>query len=92
MFFSRIGFLNLQAPGPGGRRRCIEAGMDDYLQKPVRREDLAEALAKWIPLAAPAAQDPAWREEFHRELLECFKEDSPEKLRAMEKALAARPD
>ncbi|MFB3766673.1 MAG: ATP-binding protein [Methanotrichaceae archaeon] len=31
------------------RKRCIEAGMDDYISKPVRIEDLAEMLYKHIP-------------------------------------------
>jgi signal transduction histidine kinase/DNA-binding response OmpR family regulator len=31
---------------PGERERCREAGMDDFLAKPVRREDLAAALAR----------------------------------------------
>ncbi len=30
----------------GDRRRCIEAGMDDYIRKPVRLEELAKALEK----------------------------------------------
>lgn len=30
------------------RRACLESGMDDYLSKPVKRERLAEMLAKWI--------------------------------------------
>lgn len=30
------------------RRACLETGMDDYLSKPVKRERLAETLAKWV--------------------------------------------
>jgi two-component system sensor histidine kinase/response regulator len=33
----------------GDRERCIAAGMDDYLAKPVRQSDLASMLAKWLP-------------------------------------------
>jgi signal transduction histidine kinase len=32
----------------GDRKRCIEAGMDDYISKPVRLEELASALGKCI--------------------------------------------
>jgi two-component system sensor histidine kinase/response regulator len=31
----------------GDRDRCISAGMDDYLAKPVRREALDEVLSRW---------------------------------------------
>ncbi len=30
------------------REKCIEAGMDDYISKPVRIEDLAEMLSKYV--------------------------------------------
>ncbi|HEV3264461.1 MAG TPA: response regulator, partial [Acidimicrobiales bacterium] len=32
------------------RARCIAAGMDDYLAKPVQVEDLVSALERWAPL------------------------------------------
>jgi CheY-like chemotaxis protein/HPt (histidine-containing phosphotransfer) domain-containing protein len=34
---------------PEDRARMIEAGMDDHLAKPVRFDDLAMALATWLP-------------------------------------------
>jgi PAS domain S-box-containing protein len=33
----------------GDRERCLDAGMDDYLAKPVNPEDLKAKLAKWLP-------------------------------------------
>jgi CheY-like chemotaxis protein len=39
----------------GCRERCSAAGMDDYIAKPVRLDDLIEALNKWVPQAIPAA-------------------------------------
>ena len=33
----------------GDRERCIAAGMDDYITKPVRLDDLRQALARWLP-------------------------------------------
>lgn len=32
----------------GDRERCIEAGMDDYLPKPVRQKDFAAMIGKWL--------------------------------------------
>jgi CheY-like chemotaxis protein len=31
----------------GTRELCIEAGMDDYISKPVQRDQMIEALRKW---------------------------------------------
>jgi len=34
------------------RRRCLAAGMDDFLPKPCRTDDLSRMLARWLPAAA----------------------------------------
>ena len=33
----------------GDRERCLEAGMNDYITKPVSPQSLAEVLDKWLP-------------------------------------------
>ncbi|MGD0385503.1 MAG: ATP-binding protein, partial [Solirubrobacteraceae bacterium] len=43
----------------GDRARCLEAGMDDYISKPIRREHLIETLRRWIPPAGGASVDDA---------------------------------
>ncbi len=37
----------------GDRDRCIEAGMDDFVSKPIKRELLNEAIERWLDPANP---------------------------------------
>jgi HPt (histidine-containing phosphotransfer) domain-containing protein len=38
----------------GDRDRCLEAGMDGYLAKPVRPDDLIATVSRWLPVLEPS--------------------------------------
>jgi two-component system, sensor histidine kinase len=40
------------------RRRALDSGMDGFLAKPVRIEDLAAMLGRWLPVAPPRSIAP----------------------------------
>jgi two-component system sensor histidine kinase EvgS len=42
----------------GEAESCFDAGMDDYLSKPISRERLAQKLDQWLPLGGKARANP----------------------------------
>ncbi len=80
----------------GESERCRERGMDDYLSKPLRLNELGSMLKKWLPETAPVA---VWDEQaltrligdkpqMHRRLLEKFLVNARERIDAIEASYA----
>jgi two-component system sensor histidine kinase/response regulator len=82
----------------GDAQRCLDAGMDAYLTKPVRLDDFRAALARWLP--QPAEEDgaepvvdltvmPALHGDRAESLVELFITTSETQVEAMHRAAAA---
>jgi len=86
----------------GDRERCLAAGMDDYLSKPIQREEFTAMLARIfgdgaaateLDAASPALDVEAALEyvggdrELLGELLTVFSEDAPGYLETLRRAL-----
>ena len=45
---------------PGDRERCLAAGMDDYIAKPITHEKLLQVIGRWVAVQPrPVVQTPA---------------------------------
>ncbi|MCX7799236.1 MAG: PAS domain S-box protein [Fimbriimonadales bacterium] len=87
----------------GDRDRCLEAGMDDYVSKPVSQHDLAAVLQKWLRPASRGAcggrlGGSSWRptelldrlggdEELAADVLRAYLADAQDRLAMLEDAL-----
>jgi signal transduction histidine kinase/DNA-binding response OmpR family regulator len=58
----RVAIIAMTAEAMEGCREvCLEAGMDDYIAKPISVDDLAEALLRWGPVRDSQDDVPEWR-------------------------------
>ena len=58
----------------GDRTRCVEAGMDDYISKPVRQDELAAVLNRYIVLRNRADADATWENALDADALNAFRD------------------
>lgn len=82
----------------GEREKCLHIGMNDYLAKPIREQDLRQALARLAPFHAIGSlldidaqylsETTAGNRAYQKELAQIFLEQAPKDLEAINLALA----
>lgn len=78
--------------GKDEHERCLEAGMNDCLMKPIGLERLAQSLAQWIKGVSPMAQPTEKPEDplkgIYQRLREIYREQTPGQMQQIGQALA----
>ncbi|HEX9002624.1 MAG TPA: response regulator [Blastocatellia bacterium] len=86
----------------GDRERCLEAGMDEYISKPIQSEELFRLIAELVPISEQPKQEPGavvfdqaaalaqveGDQELLAELVELFIADCPRLLAEIRQAIA----
>jgi CheY-like chemotaxis protein len=88
----------------GDRERCLEAGMDAYLCKPIQTSQLVETIEGLVPLAAEASTDDDLEQtrvdresllasvqgdaRLLREAIDLFLSDSPQLMKRLDQAIS----
>ncbi|WP_273844167.1 PAS domain S-box protein [Rubrobacter calidifluminis] len=102
--FNESGHLPIIALTAGAlatdREKALAAGMDDYIPKPVKPDELQEALERWLPDEGEPPLDPTILDNLRElageddpdlvsELVEMYLEDAPRRIEEIRRALHA---